>query len=169
MKLLLSTAIPITIYRYLSDYGPNDEPVSSVTLGTYESMIAPSIEQTGWRCKAASDNSTYCYSGAYKNEHCNNDPNEISGSGFTVDSNSVILLFDKLIGKEWANKTLADCDIELAYAPFPIATVDFSPSIENISIAIFNRMKPALEKELNVKLSYVEVFRPNGTFVRCSE
>lgn len=168
MTSLLSINIPLLAYRYISNYGPNDEPVGSVTIAVYEDSNNPPAVGTGWCCDddccCKCNDQIGCCSGTFDKLKTN--PNLFKGTGFTIDGNTIILVFDEVIGKKWRNKTLVPKNVCIDSAPFPIVKLPFSPSIENLAYVIYQIMKIELSNKYNCKLAYVDVIHPSGDFAR---
>ena len=165
MESLLVVKIPLMVYRYLNNYGPNDEPVSSISLGIIETSEDEKSLPNGWYCsKSKCSCCNVCCSGA-----CNEERNPsygFCGQGYILDDNLIILLFNEVIGNNWSMKTLVSKGTNLKSAPFPIYKVDFSPSLENMAYYIYNVMNYEICKNYKARILYVEVQKSSGTFAR---
>lgn len=71
-----------------------------------------------------------------------NEKGYIGGNGDFASDSIIIDIFDSYVDSRWSYKTLAQIGTNTSKANTAIAYVEFVPSIENISIYLYNLLQP---------------------------
>lgn len=71
-----------------------------------------------------------------------NEKGFIGGNGDFAADSTIINIFDSYVGCRWSYKTLAQTGSNISKSNTPVVYVEFAPSIENISIYLYNLLQP---------------------------
>ena len=94
--------------------------------------------------------------GGYPVQSCAGTLNYVSGSGVVYDVLTLKAIIAAAI-EPINNVALMQEGVGTYQAPMPLYTVNYSPSMENIAIDVFNRLNMILTNQLGLKVAAIEV------------